>query len=186
MISDSGNLPHPSRRRFLAGAAAFATPLILPGIARAAVGPQVRTVALHNLHTGEKLKTAYWEQGRYIRDALGEINFVLRDFRTDEVHPIDVRLIDLIQTLRRKLDTNASYRVVSGYRSPKTNAALASKSGGVAKKSLHMQGMAIDFSLPDRDLRTLHKAAKSLKAGGVGYYPKSGFVHVDVGAVRYW
>ena len=186
MTSDSGNRPHPDRRRFLIGAAAFSTPFILPGIANAAIGPQVRTVALHNMHTGEKVKTAYWEKGRYINDALGEINVVLRDFRTDEVYPIDVRVIDLLQSLRRKLGTNAPYRVVSGYRSPKTNAALAAKSGGVAKKSLHMQGMAIDMSLPDRDLRTVHKVAKSLKLGGVGYYPKSGFVHVDVGKVRYW
>lgn len=186
MTSDSANQLTHDRRRFLTGAVAFAAPMVLPGLAQAAITPHVRAVALHNIHTGEKLRTAYWEKGRYIRDALGEIDIVLRDFRTDEVHPIDVGVIDLLQVLRNKLGSTESYRVISGYRSPKTNAALAGKSGGVAKKSLHMRGMAIDISLPGRDLKTLHRAAKSLKLGGVGYYPKSGFVHVDVGRVRYW
>lgn len=177
------------RRALLTGAAALATTLAMPAIISrpalaAAAAP--RTIRLHNLHTGETLKTTYWAEGGYIREALDEVNVILRDFRTGDVHPIDPGLLDLLQALRTNLETSSAFDVISGYRSPRTNAMLSGKSGGVAKKSLHMQGMAIDIALPGRELRVLHRAAKSLKGGGVGYYPKSGFVHMDVGRVRYW
>jgi uncharacterized protein YcbK (DUF882 family) len=111
---------------------------------------------------------------------------VLRDHRTDEVAEMDPRLLDLLFNLQGKLGASTPFHVISGYRSPRSNAMLVAKGGGVAKKSLHMQGKAIDIRLPGRELADLRKAALGLKAGGVGYYPKSDFVHVDVGRVRHW
>jgi uncharacterized protein YcbK (DUF882 family) len=145
-----------------------------------------RSLSFHNLHTGENLKTVYWTEGEYIPDSLSEIHHILRDFRTGDVYPIDPRLLDLMCKLRTTMETNASFEIISGYRSPKTNAALHSQSSGVAENSLHLKGMATDLRLPDRSLAALRKAALSLKAGGVGYYPASQFVHVDVGRVRSW
>lgn len=174
-----------NRRKFLVGATALAAPAIIPSIAQAAVA-RPKSLEFNHLHTGESLRATFWEGGHYIPDALEDINHHLRDHRTGEVHVIDPKLMDLLHALRKRLDTDAPFRVISGYRSPKTNATLASKSGGVAKKSLHMQGMAIDIRVGDRSTSQVHKAAKSLKLGGVGAYYKSAFVHVDVGRVRYW
>ncbi|MBO6782300.1 MAG: DUF882 domain-containing protein [Alphaproteobacteria bacterium] len=173
------------RRKFFAGAAALAAPAIIPSVAQAAIA-RPKTLKFEHLHTGETLRATFWADGDYVPDALDEINRHLRDHRTGEVYPINPKLMDLLHALRRKLDTGAEFRVISGYRSPKTNAKLASKSGGVARKSLHMKGMAIDIRVPDRSTAQIHKAAKSLKLGGVGAYYKSAFVHVDVGRVRYW
>ena len=176
----------PKRRRILklAGALTLAC-LPVPALARTSVGEQ-RSLAFLNIHTGERLSAVYWADGRYLTAALGEIDHLLRDYRTDEVKPIDRRLLDLLHLLRNRLDSGAPFHVISGYRSPATNNMLAKRSGGVARKSLHMRGMAIDMNLPGRDLATLHRAARSLRLGGVGYYPKPGFVHLDVGRVRYW
>jgi uncharacterized protein YcbK (DUF882 family) len=172
------------RRRFLALAAA---PLLLPAAASATPRlPAPRALALENLHTGERLKAVYWSNGHYDRAALHEINWILRDFRTDEVVPINRNLLDALAELRRRLRTTAPVHVVSGYRSPRTNAMLAAASDGVARNSLHTAGMAIDIRVPGRSLRHVHRAAVALQAGGVGYYPRSGFVHLDVGRVRYW
>jgi uncharacterized protein YcbK (DUF882 family) len=174
------------RRRFLGlGAAAALT--LAPGMAMArdwsAAG---RSLAFLHLHTGERLKTTYWTGGDYVPGALSEINHILRDFRVNEVAKVDVRLLDLLTALRAKMDSTAPFEIISGYRSPSTNAELRAKSGGVAKKSLHMQAMAIDIRLPGRDLAHLRQAALDLQMGGVGYYPKSNFIHVDVGPVRFW
>jgi uncharacterized protein YcbK (DUF882 family) len=145
-----------------------------------------RSISLANLHTGENLKSTYWESGHYIPEALAEIDRNLRDFRTGDVHPIDPELVDLLHDLKLKMRSKTPFEVISGYRSPKTNAQLASESRSVARKSFHLRGMAIDIRLPDCDLRQLRKAALSLRRGGVGYYPKPDFVHVDVGPVRSW
>ncbi len=145
-----------------------------------------RSVAFHNLHTGESLNVVYREGGSYVPDALAAVNHVLRDFRTGDVHPIDPRLLDLLTTLSARVDTRGSFQVISGYRSPATNAMLHAHSDGVARSSLHMEGLAIDIRLADVDLDRLHRAALSLGGGGVGYYPASDFVHVDVGRVRHW
>ena len=145
-----------------------------------------RKIAVHNLHTGESLDEVFWEGGRYVDDALSAVNHVLRDFRTGEVHAIDPRLLDLLDTLAKKTEAATPFQVVSGYRSPRTNARLHRESHGVAEHSLHMKGMAIDIRLAGVDLSRLHQAALSLGAGGVGYYPASDFVHVDVGPVRSW
>ncbi|HZS85635.1 MAG TPA: DUF882 domain-containing protein [Stellaceae bacterium] len=146
----------------------------------------VRTVALDNLHTGERVKTAFWENGRYLPEALREIDWVLRDHRTDEVRAIDPDLLDLLWHLQQKLRARDAFQVISGYRSPATNAMLAATTDGVAQNSLHTRGMAIDIRVPGRSLVKVHRAALDLGLGGVGYYPRSDFVHVDVGRVRRW
>ena len=110
----------------------------------------------------------------------------MRDWRTGDVREIDPRLFDLLHRLYGRLESSGAFEIISAYRSPKTNNRLASKNRGVVKGSLHVHGQAIDISLSDRDLRQLHKAARSLRLGGVGYYPKSGFIHVDTGRVRFW
>ena len=145
-----------------------------------------RSLAFYNTHTGEQLRAVYWEQGSYLEDSLGEINHILRDHLTNEIKNIDTGLLDLLFAIRNELETQQPFHVISGYRSPDTNAFLRAHSTGVAEHSLHLVGQAIDIRTPGRDLRVLHKTAVALKGGGVGYYPKSDFVHVDVGRVRYW
>jgi uncharacterized protein YcbK (DUF882 family) len=173
------------RRQFLglAGAATM-TALALPAeAARRLIRP--RTLALHNLHTGETLDTAYWADGRYLPEGMRRIEWLLRDHRTDEVHPIDPRLLDLLVELQGRLHA-PRFEVVSGYRSPATNAMLASLSDGVAQQSFHLQGKAIDIRVPGRRLRQVRAAAMTLQGGGVGYYPHSDFVHIDTGPIRHW
>ncbi len=145
-----------------------------------------REVRLHNLHTGESLQAVYFDQGRYLPDALAEVNRVLRDFRTGDQHMMDLRLLDLLSQVRAKVGAERPFQVISGYRSPKTNAMLHERSHGVANQSLHMQGMAIDVRVEGVQLDHLHKAAIDLGRGGVGLYPVSNFVHMDVGRVRRW
>lgn len=146
----------------------------------------MRSVSFNNLHTGESIEAVYWDQGDYIPDVLDAVNHHLRDFRTGDVHPIDPRLLDLLDAISARTGTKSSFQVISGYRSPQTNAMLHERSDEVAKKSFHLKGMAIDIRLPDVDLDRLHAAAASLCCGGVGLYPESDFVHVDVGPVRSW
>jgi uncharacterized protein YcbK (DUF882 family) len=146
-----------------------------------------RELAFHNLHTGERLQALYWDKGAYVPDALAAVNKVLRDHNNGQEHAIDARLLDLLSTLSGKLDAkSAPYQVICGYRSPATNAALHSRSEQVAAHSLHMSGMAIDIRIDGVELAHLQKAALDLKDGGVGIYPRSDFVHVDVGRVRRW
>ncbi|MBE9554024.1 MAG: DUF882 domain-containing protein [Proteobacteria bacterium] len=166
----------------LAGLASFAAN---PALA-ALEGVRERKLSLHNLHTGETIRTTFWADGVFQIDALRDIDFVLRDFRTGDISEIDPQLLVLLHRITQAAGVDKPFEVISGYRSPKTNAALASNSSGVAKRSLHMQGMAIDVRLPGVRLPHLRDAAKSIKAGGVGYYPKSNFIHVDTGRVRFW
>jgi uncharacterized protein YcbK (DUF882 family) len=155
--------------------------------AMAATAPRhERVLSFHSLHTGESLARPYRLGDAYVPSALAEIDTLLRDFRTDEVRPIDPALLDLLYELRIVLGSDQPYHVISGYRSPKTNAKLAQKSGGVAKKSFHMKGMAIDVRLPHQDLAKVRQAAMDLHLGGVGYYPGSDFVHLDTGRIRFW
>ena len=147
---------------------------------------EARSLCFQSLHTGERLRATYWEKGRYLPDALAEIDRVLRDHRTGEVARIDTGLLDLLHDLGCRLECDGRYEVISGYRSPATNAALQRAGHGVARRSLHMDGQAIDIRVRGRDLAALRRAAVKLGRGGVGYYPRSGFVHVDVGRVRTW
>ena len=145
-----------------------------------------RRLRFFNLHTGERVDAVYFEKGRYVGQALDQINYILRDFRANAVKPIHPAVLDLVVAIRRRLDTDGEIAVISGYRTPETNAMLAAHSDGVARHSLHLDGMAIDYRVPGRTLEQLHRAAVSMRAGGVGYYPRSDFVHVDVGRIRYW
>jgi uncharacterized protein YcbK (DUF882 family) len=152
----------------------------------ALAGLSARRLAFDNLHTGETLDVAYWENGAYVSDALDAVNHVLRDYRTGDVHVIEPKLLDLLTALHVSLGTTAAVGVISGYRSPQTNAMLHERSSQVASGSLHMLGQAIDIRLPGVDSANVRDAALRLAIGGVGYYPTSDFVHVDVGRVRRW
>lgn len=178
----------PSRRQFMRlGVAAAAAAAVFPATASARMRLlSERTLSFYNIHTGEYLRTAYWVQGRYTAGAIRDINHLLRDYRTGDVKAIDQSLLDLLYSVNRVLKSSRPFHVVSGYRSPATNAMLAAKSTGVARHSLHIEGKAIDIYLPDRPLKDLHRAALALGGGGVGYYPESDFVHMDVGPVRTW
>ncbi|CAG0878759.1 unnamed protein product [Cyprideis torosa] len=138
------------------------------------------------MHTGEKLDLVYWENGIYVPEATRAISQLLRDHRRNESVDMDPALLDLLYKLHATVEAPYGIEVFSGYRSPKTNAALAAKNSGVAKKSLHMKGQAADIRIPGVRLDTVRKAALSLQLGGVGYYRKSGFLHVDTGRVRQW
>jgi uncharacterized protein YcbK (DUF882 family) len=175
------------RRRLLGlGLAAAATGLA-PARSWAALQPASdRSLSFFNTHTNETLTATYWRNGTVDRGALHDINFILRDFRAREVFPIDMKLLDLLSELHQRTGTRQPFQVISGYRSPRTNAMLAAESSGVATRSLHMDGKAIDIRLADVDLRKLHATAVAMKLGGVGMYPQSNFVHVDTGRVRYW
>ena len=149
-------------------------------------GPAPRRLAFDNLHTGESVIETYWADGAYRPEALAQFDHVLRDFRTNEVMAIDRRLLDLLYAVHGRLGSARPFAIISGYRSPATNAKLAAAGGGVARRSLHCFGMAIDVRLEDRSLRDLRRVAIALKQGGVGFYPRDNFVHVDVGRVRQW
>jgi len=177
----------PARRQLLLGLSGVALCSLIPSKALASRSTKgVRELSLYNRHTGEYNNGTYWIDGHYQSDILNDFSQLLRDHRQNVAAPMDKRLFDILFSLKSTLNTDNEIHVISGYRSPKTNAMLASKSGGVAKKSYHMQGMAMDIAIPGVNLKTLRDAALSLKIGGVGYYPKSGFVHVDCGPVRHW
>ncbi len=180
------------RRSFLRMNLFAAAALALPSSAMALVPdrkPEERVLTFYNTHTGERLKNAvYWSKGHYVRETLQDINHILRDFRQDEIKPIDPALLDLLHELRHELDLSATkpLHIISGYRSPATNQLLSRQSGGVAKRSLHMDGMAIDIRVPGLRTASLHRAAVGLNRGGVGLYENSSFVHLDIGPVRHW
>jgi uncharacterized protein YcbK (DUF882 family) len=193
MSLDSKNQTPPAnpiigRRRMMGmGLAVAAAGALAPAGAWASL-PQApeRSLAFHNTHTDESLKATYWKNGNADHGALADINRILRDFRTGDVFQMDVKLLDLLTELHRRTGSKQPFQIISGYRSPKTNATLAAESNGVAKHSLHMDGMAIDIRLADVPLQKLHDTAVAMKVGGVGIYPQSNFVHVDTGRVRYW
>lgn len=171
------------QRRALLGGLATTAAFSRPGLASANT---TRELSLLNLHTGERLKAAFFDGGAYVPEALAAFDKVLRDHRTGDVHPMAPSLLDLVATLQTRLAISETVQVISGYRSPTSNAKLAEASHGVATKSLHMQGQALDIRIPSVPLPRLRDAALVLQAGGVGYYAASNFVHVDIGRVRRW
>lgn len=173
------------RRRFLKGCV-LALPALSLHPAQALTGPSKRRLSFHHTHTNEKLSVVYHDGQRYLPESLRRIDHFLRDFRSKEIHPIDPRLLDILYTVTLNTGAQGRFEVISGYRSPTTNAMLRTKSSGVAKKSLHMQGKAIDVRLSGVDCGTLRTCAVKLKQGGVGYYPRSDFVHLDTGRYRTW
>jgi uncharacterized protein YcbK (DUF882 family) len=180
--------PHlaPSRRRLLGLAAPLALALAGLPTREAEAALRERSLVMHHTNTGETLKTVYWADGVYRRDSLAAVNRLFRDWRQNEVHSIDPKLLDLLWALRGRLETRSPIQVLCGYRTPETNAMLRRMHRGAARNSLHLVGMAVDLRVPGRSLGQLRAAATSLKGGGVGYYPRSDFVHVDTGPVRYW
>jgi len=173
-----------SRRRLLGAAAAATAVGFVDPVPAVSFAP--RSVSLYNVHTGEWLRTVYWADGHYIREAVRDINWILRDHHSDEIRPMDAGVLDLLGMLRDRLDTHDPFLVVCGYRSPATNRRLYLQHEGVAKYSYHIKGMAVDLRSERRDLSQIRDAALSLRCGGVGYYPRSDFVHVDCGPIRRW
>lgn len=145
-----------------------------------------RSIAISNARTGEWLRTIYWADGAYIPEALKAVNRILRDWREDEVHRIDPHVIDILAATRELLECGEPFEVVSGYRTPKTNAMLRRRYNGVAANSYHCKGMAVDITLKGRSVHEISRAALALRRGGVGRYTRSDFVHLDCGPVREW
>src|SRR5215470_9418036 len=176
------------RRRDLLKVAAFAGALVLPMPALARIGPtsSEKTLKLHNLHTDESVEATYWADGAYVPEAFPEIDRILRDRHTGAVKPTDPELVELLYRIQTRLGNRESLEVLCGYRTPRTNAMLLSEGLTPAKHSYHLYGKAVDFRVPGRDIRQVRKVAIALQAGGVGYYPRTQFIHVDVGPVRHW
>jgi uncharacterized protein YcbK (DUF882 family) len=185
-----------SRRRFLQLGLAGTAALILPSAALGVESGYVfasrpsrpalpnRQLNLYNVHTGDRLEVEYFIDGRYEPEAIAALNHLLRDHRNGQTKSIDPRLFDLVATLNRKLTSRMPTEIISGYRSPSTNARLRRHSRGVAKNSYHVKGRALDIRIPGYRPSQVNRVARGLKAGGVGRYRK--FVHIDTGPVRFW
>lgn len=177
-------------RRGLLGAFAATLVTAAPSYSNAAGflrgGGDVRRIRMFSGRTGERIDMVYWIDGDYIKDAVKEVNHFMRDWRTDQVKSMDLRTIDIMAASHNLLDVSEPYMLLSGYRSPKTNAMLRSRSRGVAKNSLHMKGQAADLRLASRSVSQMARAAIACRAGGVGKYSRSNFVHMDCGVVRSW
>ncbi|MGF1714338.1 YcbK family protein [Photobacterium chitinilyticum] len=175
------------RRQLLVAGGLAVGACLVPGVAFSSpyTATSARKISLCNIHTREDLETQYFDGKNYVKEELKRINHICRDFRRNEVANMDRRLFDAIAEIQAGLGHKGQVRIISGYRSPETNQALQ-KTGGVAKKSYHMKGEAIDFNLEGVPLSKIRNAALELRLGGVGYYPKSGFVHIDTGPVRRW
>ncbi len=161
----------------------------LPGLRPeppAELSMDVRELTMEAAHTGEKLTVPYFDNGRYVSDALQAVKHIMRDHRNDKEHDIDPALLDVLTVIRERLGTNSPITIVSGYRSPETNAMLAAQSNGVAKNSYHLHGQAVDIRMDDRSSSEIFQVALSLEAGGTSLYSRSNFVHVDTGPVRTW
>ncbi len=176
-----------SRRGFLKLAASGLGALALaPEVLQASVRRE-RYLAFYNPNTGETIRQVYWTPREgYIRESLKEISWGLRDHHNDQVRVFDVNVLDQFYALQLQLGTYSPVHVISGYRSPTTNSMLCERSRGVARNSYHIQAMALDVRLPGGRVSDLYQVARSLGAGGVGYYPRANFVHIDSGPVRYW
>ena len=180
-----------NRRQFLSQAGLLTMALSSPSVLAAKsslVLPQdpVRTLKLKNLHTGQSTVATYWENGEYLVDGLADIFYLMRDHRSNKVAAMDLELLNNVFRIQQTLQTNKEIYLISGYRSPETNAQLRRVSEGVARHSFHMQGRALDFRIPGINNAYLHKASLVQNDGGVGYYPKSGFIHLDTGRKRHW
>ncbi|MDW3221449.1 MAG: DUF882 domain-containing protein [Paracoccaceae bacterium] len=178
-----------SRRALLSAFAATAV-TAAPTFANAAGflrgGGDIRRVRMYSGRTGERIDMIYWIEGKYVREAVKEINHFMRDWRTDGIKSMDLRTIDIMSAAHNLLDASEPYMLLSGYRSPQTNAMLRSRSRGVAKNSLHVKGQAADLRLSSRSVSQIANAARACKGGGVGKYSRSNFVHMDCGVVRTW
>lgn len=188
-MTDKMNAQSISRRALL-GAFAATTVAAAPTFTAAAGynrgAGDIRRIKMYSARTGEKIDMIYWIEGDYIKDAVKEVHHFMRDWRTGDVKFIDLRTIDIMAASHNLLDVSEPYMLLSGYRSPKTNAMLRRRSGGVAKNSLHMKGQAADLRLASRSVGQVSRAAMSCRGGGVGRYSGSNFTHMDCGPVRSW
>ena len=180
---------HTNRRTFLKlGASAILTTVfthpVLAAVDTKNLKPHI--LSFYNIHTGETLKTCYRSSGMLIHRAVNRISHIMRDHRTGEVKPVDPKLLDLLHRIVMEEKPRSPLSIISGYRSPSTNEALRKVTAGVAPKSLHMEGRAIDIRIPGYQTAELRQIAVSLRCGGVGYYPESDFVHLDTGPVKVW
>ena len=186
LLSNSGKMT----RRALLGAFAATTVTAAPTFSNAAGvlrgAGDIRRIRMFSGRTGERIDMIYWIEGQYIKDAVKEVNYFMRDWRTDGVISIDLRTVDVMAAAHNLMDANEPYMLLSGYRSPQTNAMLRRRSSGVAKNSLHMQGKAADLRLSTRSVSQMARAAAACKGGGVGRYSGSNFVHMDSGVIRTW
>ncbi|WP_354624275.1 YcbK family protein [Psychromonas sp. MME2] len=179
--------PDFNRRKFVLSSLVTLGATCLPSLTFASqANGSPRMLSMNNLHTGEIIDTEYFDGKHYQFSELQKLNHLCRDFRRNEIIAMDTRLFDQLSAIQKVLGCNKQVQIISGYRSPETNKMLSAKSNGVAKKSMHMQGKAMDFRIEGISLNKVRKAALSLKAGGVGYYPNSNFVHIDTGRVRSW
>lgn len=172
--------------RAFAATAVTAAPVMANATGLLRGAGDIRRLKMHNGRAGESLDMIYWIEGEYVRPALEEIDHFMRDWRNNTVHRIDPRAIDIMAAAHNLLDTNEPYTLLSGYRSPQTNAMLRSQSSGVARNSLHMRGEAADLRMSSRSVTQIFNAARACNAGGVGRYSRSNFVHMDCGDVRAW
>ncbi|SMC09479.1 DUF882 domain-containing protein [Nitratiruptor tergarcus] len=172
------------RRDFIKKSLLFTASIIVPSRSFASLNE--KSFTLYNIHTGEKYRAIYWANGKYIYDEIANLEYILRDYRNNEIHKIDVKLFDYLYDLHSLVESNKEILVISGYRSPATNTLLRKHHRGVAKNSYHTKGMAVDIRIPDVRLSMLRYAALSLKRGGIGYYPRSNFIHIDTANPRYW
>lgn len=179
-----------TRRAVLGGLVSLSALAAAPALASAPSllkgAGQFRKLAMVNNRTGEWIDTVYWADGGYIPEALEALNLILRDWRQDEACRMDSRVIDILAATHALLECSEPFEVVSGYRTPATNALLRRRSRGVAKNSYHIKGMAVDITLKSRSVAQISQAGLSLGAGGVGRYSRSEFVHLDCGPVRDW
>ena len=177
-------------RRGLLGAFAATAVAVAPTFSNAAGflrgAGDIRRIAMHSGRTGERIDTIYWIEGEYIAEAVREINVFMRDWRTSQAIQMDLRTIDIMSAALNLLETTEPYLLLSGYRSPQTNAMLRNQSRGVARNSLHMTGQAADLRLQSRTTTQMANAALACRAGGVGRYARSNFVHMDCGPIRSW
>lgn len=188
-ISQEASTPRVSRRGLIT---AFAATAVTAAPAQAGLfgflrgGGNVRRIKMYSARTGESIDMIYWVDGRYIKPAVREISYFMRDWRENKAIKIDTRTIDIMAAAHRMMDVDEPYLLLSGYRTPRTNAMLRRRTGGVASKSLHMSGQAADLRLKNRSVSQMARAARACDAGGVGQYHGSNFVHMDCGPVRTW
>jgi uncharacterized protein YcbK (DUF882 family) len=178
-----------TRRQILKIGVQASFAMLCPLPLRAATKPTdsvPRSLSFFNTHTNESLDVCYYKNGRYDKNALERINFILRDHRSGEIRSIDVELLNLLNKVASNVEKQKPFHIISGYRSPATNAMLQKTTNGVASKSLHLVGKAIDVRLPNFSTLALRDICLDLKGGGVGYYSRSDFVHLDTGRVRRW
>jgi uncharacterized protein YcbK (DUF882 family) len=170
----------------MAAASGWVRPAAAREPVRTGTGAAGKRITLKNLHTGEELESEFFHGGDYVADSFAAIQVLLRDFRNDEQHAIDPKLIDYLFDVAQHLGVDPVFSVISGYRSPRTNALLRQRSSGVARQSMHLEGRAIDVRIAGVDCARLAGSALDLTRGGVGYYRASDFVHLDTGAFRTW